>query len=68
MKKRKQKKESDDVLEIATVIANVNPDSSNISSVNKTKVTAVTEAHKEAAMKLIKIKQRASSDTKPNNN
>ena len=64
---KKQKKESDDVLEIATVIANANPASSTISSATTASMNAVTEAHRLAAVKLIKIKQRASAAKKNDN-
>ena len=59
--KKKLKQQSDDVLEMAQIIADagktVHPAALKI---NSSSTTAVTEAHRVAALKLIQIKKRAS--------
>jgi hypothetical protein len=68
--KKKQKQKSDDMAEMAQIIADAGkpaatpaPSKSNASS-----TTAVTEAHRVAALKLMKIKQRAAPSKSENDN
>ena len=60
--KKKQKQHSDDVIEMAKLIADANQSSSQLKmKMNSSATNAVTEAHKEAAIKLLQIKKRGNT-------
>ena len=60
--KKKQKQQSDDVLEMAQIIAEAGKTAlPSALKVNSSSTTAVTDAHKVAALKLMQIKKRASA-------
>ena len=69
--KKKQKKQSDEVREVAKIIADANNQPQTPAPVlkaNSSSTSAVTEAHAIAAMKLLKIKSRSSNDKSDNDN
>ena len=60
--KKKQKQHTDDVIEMAKLIADANQSSSQLKmKMNSSATNAVTEAHKEAAIKLLQIKKRGNT-------